>query len=149
MYIEIRQHMCPLPTFKVQILLSSTCTKSTPLGVTSCQPKQIIEGSSAYSSNDDLSGEDEILSSIGKRSTARLESDSDQDLDTETVQPKQPKEEKKYKRFKFEKTEDRIPLPDPFELPKYFRPDVASALASGKMTIETSRTFLSTVAVHI
>lgn len=60
---------------------------------------------------------------------------------------KQPKEEKKYKRFKLNKSkEDGVPLPDPFELPKNFRPDVASALASGKMTLETNTFFLSTVA---
>ena len=88
--------------------------------------------------------------SSGKRPGARLhsESDSDQDLGTADVQPsKQPKVETKYKRFKLNKSkEDSIPLPDPFELPKHFRPDVTSALASGKMTLETSRTFLTTVA---
>ena len=52
--------------------------------------------------------------------------------------------EKKYKRFKSK--EDSIPLPDPFELPKNFRPDVAAALASGKMTLETKTLFLSTIA---
>ena len=76
------------------------------------------------------------------------ESENDQDLDATNIQPnKQPKEETKYKRFKLNKSkEDNIPLPDPFELPKNFRPDVASALASGKMTLETNRFFLSTVA---
>ena len=45
------------------------------------------------------------------------------------------------------KTEDdAIPLPDPFELPKNYRPDVESALKSGKMTLDTNKAFLSTVA---
>ena len=42
--------------------------------------------------------------------------------------------------------EDSIPLPDPFILPKNFRPDVTAALQSGKMTHETDRAFLSAVA---
>lgn len=76
------------------------------------------------------------------------ESDNDLDLDAANVQSSdQPKEEKKYKRFKFNKSkQDSIPLPDPFELPKNFRPDVAAALASGKMTLETKTFFLSTIA---
>lgn len=42
--------------------------------------------------------------------------------------------------------EDSIPLPDPFILPKNFRPDVTTALQSGKMTYETGRAFLTAVA---
>ena len=42
--------------------------------------------------------------------------------------------------------EDSIPLPDPFVLPKNFRPDVTTALNSGKMNQETNKAFLSSVA---
>jgi hypothetical protein len=79
-----------------------------------------------------------------------LDSDSDNDLDLDTPKvqtSEQRKEEKKYKRFKLNKSkEDSIPLPDPFELPKNYRPDVTAALASGKMTLETKTFFLSTIA---
>ena len=34
-------------------------------------------------------------------------------------------------------------------LPKHFRPDVATGLESGKMTLETNKAFLSTVASSI
>ena len=51
------------------------------------------------------------------------------------------------KKSMISKTEDEnIPLPDPFELPKNFRPDVASALKLGKMTLSTNRAFLSSIA---
>ena len=51
------------------------------------------------------------------------------------------------KKRKFVKTEDdAIPLPDPFPLPKHYRADVEVALASGKMTKETTSAFLSAVA---
>ncbi len=42
--------------------------------------------------------------------------------------------------------DDAAPLPDPFVLPKHFRPDVDSALKLGKMTVSTNKAFLSTVA---
>lgn len=38
------------------------------------------------------------------------------------------------------------PLPNPFELPKNFRPDVAAALETGQMNRETTKAFISTVA---
>jgi len=45
------------------------------------------------------------------------------------------------------KTEqDSVPLPDPFELPKNYRPDIELVLKSGKMTTDTNKAFLSTVA---
>ena len=51
------------------------------------------------------------------------------------------------KKSMISKTEDEnIPLPDPFELPNIFRPDVASALKLGKMTLSTNRAFLSSIA---
>ena len=119
----------------------------------SSQSKQVMairESSCTHSSMEELSVDDDIYSSIGKRSTMQLDSESENEHDSNAtnVQPdKQPKEEKNYKRFKLNKTkEDGIPLPDPFDLPKNFRPDVASALASGRMTLETNRFFLSTVA---
>ena len=42
--------------------------------------------------------------------------------------------------------DDEVPLPDPFELPKNYRPDVELALKSQKMTMTCTREFLSTVA---
>ena len=42
--------------------------------------------------------------------------------------------------------EDSVPLPDPFILPKNFRPDVTAALESGKMNKEANKAFLSTIA---
>lgn len=47
------------------------------------------------------------------------------------------------------KREHNAPLPSPFPLPKNFRPDVQAALESQKMTLETTRSFLSTVASAI
>ena len=45
------------------------------------------------------------------------------------------------------KTEDdAVPLPDPFPLPKHYRADVEVALANGKMTKETTSSFLSSIA---
>ena len=45
------------------------------------------------------------------------------------------------------KTEqDSVPLPDPFELPKNYKPNVELALKSGKITTDTNKAFLSTVA---
>jgi len=44
------------------------------------------------------------------------------------------------------KREHDTPLPNPFVLPKNFRPDVRAALECGKMTLETTKSFLSTVA---
>ena len=53
----------------------------------------------------------------------------------------------KHKRQKVTKTEDdTTPLADPYPLPKYYRADVESALATGKMTKEERSSFLSTVA---
>ena len=45
--------------------------------------------------------------------------------------------------------DDAVPLPDPFELPKNYRPDVDAALKTGCMTLETNKSFLSTVAAAI
>jgi len=42
-----------------------------------------------------------------------------------------------------------VPLPNPFPLPKNFRSDVAAALATGRMTSETDRQFLSDIASSI
>ena len=51
------------------------------------------------------------------------------------------------KQPKFFKTEDdHAPLPDPFPLPKHFTADVETALATGKMTRETTSSFLSSIA---
>jgi len=47
------------------------------------------------------------------------------------------------------KREHDAPLPSPFPLPKNFRPDVQTALKSRKMTLETTRSFLSTIASAI
>ena len=130
---------------------SSTYTKSTPSVITSCKPEQIFavgESSSTQSSIDELSDDDIVSrSSTGKQSAAQLDSDSDNDPELDIQTSEQPKDEKKYKRFKLIKSkEDNVPLPDLFELPKNVRPDVASALASGKVTLETNAFFLSTIA---
>ena len=45
--------------------------------------------------------------------------------------------------------DDAAPLPDPFELPKNHRPDVEAALKTGCMTLETNKSFLSTVAASM
>lgn len=51
------------------------------------------------------------------------------------------------KRKKHLKTaDDKIPLPNPFPLPKHFRSDVELALHTHKMTKETNAAFLSSVA---
>ena len=51
------------------------------------------------------------------------------------------------KKLKVRKTsDDAVPLPDPFPLPKHYRIDVETALARGKMTKETMSAFLSAVA---
>ena len=42
--------------------------------------------------------------------------------------------------------EDRIPLPDPFPLPKNYKADVEIALKTTRMTAETRSSFLSAVA---
>ncbi len=42
--------------------------------------------------------------------------------------------------------DDNTPLPQPFPLPKHYRLDVERALASGKMTKDTTCAFLSAVA---
>ena len=42
--------------------------------------------------------------------------------------------------------DDRTPLPNPFPLPKHYRSDVELALASGKMTFDTTAAFLSSIA---
>ena len=48
------------------------------------------------------------------------------------------------------KTKDQeSPLPNPFELPKNFRPDVAAALETRQMNRETTTAFISTVASSI
>ena len=43
-------------------------------------------------------------------------------------------------------TDDAIPLPDPFPLPKHFRADVEVALRTGKMSSESRRAFVSAIA---
>ena len=45
--------------------------------------------------------------------------------------------------------EDTFPLTDPFELPKHYRPGVEAALKSGNMTLETNKSFLSTIAASM
>ena len=44
------------------------------------------------------------------------------------------------------KRDHDTPLPNTFVLPKNFRPDVRAALESGNVTLETTKSFLSTVA---
>ena len=45
--------------------------------------------------------------------------------------------------------DDAVPLLDSFELPKNYRPDVEAALKTGCMTLETNKSFLSTVAASM
>ena len=78
------------------------------------------------------------------------ENESEESFSVSVTKPslKKTKESKfVVKKSMISKTEDEnIPLPDPFELPKNFRPDVASALKLGKMTLSTNRAFLSSIA---
>ena len=68
---------------------------------------------------------------MDERKTAPADSDSDEDSNIATVQPNQTTRHQHFKRTKFVKSEeDNIPLPDPFELPKNFRPDVTDAFPS-------------------
>ena len=85
-----------------------------------------------------------------KLSNITIESDSDSDESTQTATSTKSapcKYTLKALPKSVSKTaEDSIPLPDPFILPKNFRPDVTTALQCGKMTYETDRAFLTAVA---
>lgn len=52
---------------------------------------------------------------------------------------------KPVKRF-FKSDDDKLPLPDPFPLPKNYKADIDVALKTGKMTRETKKRFFSAVA---
>lgn len=73
-----------------------------------------------------------------------------EDLTTSEIVEKVEINETKYiasKKRKVVKTkDDEIPLPDPFELPKNYRPDVEDALKNRQMTMTSTREFLSRVA---
>ena len=116
-------------------------------------------GDETTTSSPPLSSEDEETHAalIGSRkSTGNFRkcpqpfaSDSDADDEQETTQQSSSSQssELKPKRPKVIKTEDvATPLPDPFLLPKYYRSDVEIALKNGKMTKETTSSFLSAVA---
>ena len=48
------------------------------------------------------------------------------------------------------KTEaDKVPLPDPYPLPKNYTPDVMTALKLGKLTTQTEKAFYSAVAASM
>lgn len=81
------------------------------------------------------SEEEDVITSKEQESSAAESKKSDTD---NSVAPKRPK---------YEKTaDDAIPLPDPFPLPKHYRTDVELALASGKMTKDTTAAFMSAIA---
>lgn len=104
----------------------------TPAGSSSLSPGNVLFSDS----------ETESLSSMpaSRKRTRVMELDSDDErpeLYTYTVE----------KRKSIKKTsEDSIPLPTPFPLPKHYRRDIEVALNAKKMTRETKRAFLSTVA---
>lgn len=80
-----------------------------------------------------------------------IDSSSDSEaLDTTPVQEITTESEVKpsvNKRRRLIKTEeDKIPLPTPFPLPKFYRPDVDQALEKKSMTIETTKAFYHSVA---
>ena len=46
-------------------------------------------------------------------------------------------------------SDDYVPLPDPYPLPKHFQADVEMSLNEGKMTRDTNRKFISAIASSI
>ena len=103
----------------------------------------------------DESCEEGLILTSSKRCRMALASDeSDSDVTEGIEQNSESKDMQCKSKYVLEdmpkavyKTEqDAIPLPDPFELPKHYRPDVEVALKSGKMTVDTNKSFLSTVA---
>ena len=103
----------------------------------------------------DESCEEDLIPTSSKHCRMALASDeSDSDVIEDTQQKSETKDSQNKSKYVFKempkaicKTEqDSVPLPDPFDLPKHYRPDVEVALKSGKMTIDTTKAFLSTVA---
>ena len=80
--------------------------------------------------------------------------EKDSDVIEDTQQKSEIKDSQSKDKYMFKempkaicKTEqDSVSLPDPFELLKHYRPNVEVALKSGKMTIDTTKAILSTVA---
>ena len=89
--------------------------------------------------------EDDLLF-LPKRQKPGVLSESDSEVSTKTSIVSSKYCLKSLPKSVVKSPEDNVPLPDPFTLPKNYRPDVASALSTGKMTMETTRAFLSTVA---
>lgn len=78
------------------------------------------------------------------------ESDSDESATTSTSSTSKTE---KYKLKSLPKAvcktaDDSVPLPDPFKLPKHYRPEVEAALKTGKMNKDTNSE-LTAVASHV
>ena len=75
--------------------------------------------------------------------TSLLQDSTTQDVSTSSVNDKL---EPPTKRRRVQKSsEDKIPLPEPFPLPKHYRSDVETTLETGKMTAETTSAFITSI----
>ncbi len=101
------------------------------------------EGPNQDSNSDESSDHSSSTPLSRKRKTSQVTCDDDVNLDCQDLLSKH----RLFKPAKFIKTEDdKVPLPDPFELPRNYRPDVVQALESKKMTLGTTSSFLSAIA---
>ena len=98
-----------------------------------------------YMLNCSSDDEDDLLF-VPKRQKHGVASESDSEVSTKTGSVSSKYSLKALPKSVVKSPEDSVPLPDPFILPKNYRPNVTSALSTGKMTMETSKAFLSAVA---
>lgn len=92
------------------------------------------------------SSDEDDLQFVSKRKKPVIQSDSDSEVSTISSSASSKYTLKGLPKSVVKSPEDAIPLPDPFKLPKNYRPDVGSALSTGKMTMETTKAFLSAIA---
>jgi hypothetical protein len=140
--------------------ISTPISRKDPIQHSRCKGTLIGEEISTPSSPvTSITSEDDYIFSRGSRKRSCTFPDSpgeqsvkkDEDVDKQESMPSCSSQNvtpvSVSKKPKVVKTkDDAVPLPDPFPLPKYYRADVETALANGKMTKENMSTFLSAIA---
>ena len=86
---------------------------------------------------------DSTTSLLQDSTTSLLQDSTTQDVSTSSVNDQL---EPPTKRRRVQKSsEDKIPLPEPFLLPKHYQSDVETTLETGKMTAETTSAFITSI----
>ena len=115
---------------------------STPKGTRSVSPLQIEF--EEHSDDDDESDFLQVKSL--RRCSHYLNEESDSGGDSSLATSSVASEPKHKRRAMIKDADDSVPLPSPFPLPKHYSADVEVALRTNKMSTETTRRFVSSIA---